>query len=216
MDALAHLDDKELIRRVLAAGRDREAAFAALIGRHQDRIFKLLGRFTRDVQETEDLAQEVFVKVFRKLHTFQFDSSFFTWLYRISVNTASDHLTRKRRRPVALSEDVGELDRGDSHPRNPSLPREQPEDALLQHEMAQVTRQILDRLPPKYRTVLLLREYEDLSYTEMATSLNCSIGTIESRLFRARQRFKEALERLHPELLPTAAGGSNSARGGTR
>jgi RNA polymerase sigma-70 factor (ECF subfamily) len=206
-DPLLEADDKVLIRQALeasgVAGRDPagEAAFAVLIGRYQERIFKLLGRFARDGQETEDLAQEVFIKVYRKLHTFQFDSSFYTWLYRIAVNTATDHASKYRRRRMVLSPDLSQLE---NEPANETARGvgEAPVAPLLREEMERVTRRILDRLPEKYRTVLLLREYEDLAYHEIAATLRVSIGTVESRLFRARQRFKAELTRLFPDLLP--------------
>lgn len=191
-------DDQALIAAVLDGS---EPAFAALIGRYQDRVFRLLSRYSRDAAECEDLAQEVFLKVFRKLHTFQQDSAFYTWLYRITVNTATDHLSRSGRRRLHLVEDDGALDQGQ--------PRSQPEEVgqpLLDAELAQVTRAILDRLPEKYRTILVLREYEDLSYTDIAGVLGIQLGTVESRLFRARQRFKQALERLYPEHSPARGG----------
>ena len=191
-------DDADLIAAVLAGS---EAAFAGLIGRYQDRVFRLLSRYTRDVAECEDLAQEVFLKVFRKLHTFQQDSAFFTWLYRIAVNTATDHVSRQSRRRLALVEDEAVLDGG--QPRSETAGVEQ---RMLAAELAEVTRDVLAKLPEKYRTILVLREYEDLAYTEIATVLGINLGTVESRLFRARQRFKVALERYYPEHLPTGGG----------
>ena len=189
--------DDELIDAALEGS---ESAFSSLIGRYEGRLFRLLARFTRDRGEIEDLAQEVFVKVYRKLHTFQRDSAFFTWLYRIGVNTASDRLGTQKRRRLKLVEDTTELENPARHehedePGNPARP-------LLDAEMRAVTRAILDDLPEKYRTILVLREFEDLSYTQMSEVLACSIGTVESRLFRARQRFKDALERRYPELVP--------------
>ena len=191
-------DDAELIAAILGGS---ESAFAALVRRYQDRVFRLLSRYTRDAAECEDLAQEVFLKVFRKLHTFQQDSAFFTWLYRITVNTATDHLSRLSRRRLTLVEDDVVLDSG--RPRSETASVEQP---LLDAELAEVTRKILDQMPEKYRTILVLREYEDLSYTDISAVLGLNLGTVESRLFRARQRFKELLERLHPEHVPSREG----------
>ena len=188
--------DAELIAAVLDGS---EAAFASLVERYQDRVFRLLGRYCRDQVECEDLAQDVFLKVFRKLHTFQGDSQFFTWLYRIAVNAATDHLSKASSRRLRLVEDDASLDTGgDRDEQSPAAP-------LMTAELAAVTRSIVDSLPEKFRTILVLREFEDLSYTEIAAVLQIQLGTVESRLFRARQRFKEALERLHPELLPTGA-----------
>lgn len=200
MHALKHLvetDDAQLIAATLAGS---ESAFGALVDRHKDRVFRLLTRLCRDAMECEDLLQEVFLKVYRKLHTFQQDSAFFTWLYRVAVNTASDHMARKSRRKLQLVEDESVLDH---HKRDDADSTTRP---LLEAELAEVTRAILQKLPEKYRAILILREYEDLSYTDMAKVLDCNIGTVESRLFRARQRFKEALERLYPDLVPTRGG----------
>ncbi len=189
--------DAELIEEILDGS---EPSFQILMDRYSDRLFGLLARFTRDRGEVEDLAQEVFVKVFRKLYTFQQGSAFYTWMYRIAVNTANDHFSRRSRRRLQLVEDNATLD-------NNAPGVDAPDHAgaaapLLEDEMRQVTREVLDTLPEKYRTILVLREYEELSYTRMSEVLECSIGTVESRLFRARARFKEALERIHPDLVP--------------
>jgi RNA polymerase sigma-70 factor (ECF subfamily) len=192
-------EDAELIAAALEGS---EAAFASLVGRYQDRVFRLLGRFTRDQAECEDLGQEVFLKVFRKLHTFQQDSAFFTWLYRIAVNTASDHLSRQGRRRLQLVEDDSMLDEARSDREG-----EEPERPVMAAELSEATQRVLAKLPEKYRTILVLREFEDLSYTDLAQVLELNMGTVESRLFRARQRFKEALIRMYPELVPQVRGG---------
>ena len=197
--AIVEADDSALIAAALDGS---EGAFATLIGRYQERVFRLLSRYSRDPAECEDLAQEVFLKLFRKLHTFQQDSAFFTWLYRITVNTATDHLARQSRRRLQLVEDDAVLDLG--RPRSETPDVTQP---LLDNELAEVTRAVLAKLPDKYRTILVLREYEDLSYTEIAEVLDIQLGTVESRLFRARQRFKQALERHYPEHAPPRGGG---------
>jgi RNA polymerase sigma-70 factor (ECF subfamily) len=197
--------DSELIAAILDGS---QSAFEQIVERYQDRVFRLLGRYCRDAVECEDLSQEVFLKVFKKLHTFQHGSAFFTWLYRIAVNAATDHLSRASQRRLRLVDDDATLDVGTGHDdeHSPAAP-------MLTAELAAVTRQIVASLPEKFRTILVLREFEDLSYTEIADVLQIHLGTVESRLFRARQRFKEALERTHPELLPQAG---SSARGGTR
>jgi RNA polymerase sigma-70 factor (ECF subfamily) len=191
-------DDAALIAAVLDGS---EGAFATLVQRYQDRVFRLLSRYTRDASECEDLAQEVFLKVFRKLHTFQQDSAFFTWLYRITVNTATDHLSRQSRRRLTLVEEESVLEGGQARSATTGV-----DEPLISAELARVTRELLARLPEKYRTILILREYEDLSYTDIAGVLGINLGTVESRLFRARQRFKEALERHYPEHSPARGG----------
>ena len=190
-------DENDLIA---AAAAGDHGAFRSLLELHQARVHRLLSRFTRDPGELEDLAQEVFVKVFRKLHTFQHDSAFYTWLYRIAVNTATDYLGRQHRRRLHLVESDAELDAVRQHEKTAGSAA-----PLLEEEVRRVTREVLATLPDKYRAILILREFEDLSYTDMAATLQCSLGTVESRLFRARARFKEALERLHPELVPQYA-----------
>jgi RNA polymerase sigma-70 factor, ECF subfamily len=196
--------DRELIA---AAIEGSESAFTTLVDRYKDRLFRLLGRYCRDAIECEDLLQDVFLKVFRKLHTFQGESAFYTWLYRIAVNAATDHLSRASHRRLRLVDDDAALDPGTADDQAPEAP-------LEAAELAAVTRSIVASLPEKFRTVLVLREFEDLSYTEIAEVLQIQMGTVESRLFRARQRFKAALERLHPELLPTGEAGPS--RGGNR
>lgn len=186
--------DRDLITAVLDGS---EAAFGELVDRYKDRVFRLLGRYCRDSIECEDLAQEVFLKVFRKLHTFNHESQFFTWLYRITANAATDHLSRASSRRLRLVEDTGVFERGDEDRESPTAP-------LEQQELATVTREIVASLPEKFRTILVLREFEGLSYTDIAETLEIQLGTVESRLFRARQRFKDALVRNHPELLPMA------------
>ncbi|MFQ5503581.1 MAG: sigma-70 family RNA polymerase sigma factor [Planctomycetota bacterium] len=178
------------------APAEMESAFRMLLVRYQERIHKLVFRYTKDPLEAEDVTQEVFLKLYRKLDGFQWDSAFYTWLYRIAVNTAVDYMGKTRRRPVQLSGDVTELGgRPDGETAS------SPDAALLRQERAMVTHRILEELPEPYRTVLTLREFEDLSYLEIAEVLGCSLGTVESRLFRARARFRRILEERYPELL---------------
>ncbi|MCA8969324.1 MAG: sigma-70 family RNA polymerase sigma factor [Planctomycetes bacterium] len=197
-------EDRALVEAFLDAresadGAAMEAAFRMLIVRHQDRIHKLVSGYTKDALEAEDVTQEVFVKVFNKIDGFQGDSAFFTWLYRIAVNTALDWTGKRKRRPVHLADDLGVLESryDETETRRPPAP----DAAMLLEERARVTRSILEELSPQYKAVLVLREFEDLSYLEIAEALQCSLGTVESRLFRARAQFRGILERRHPELL---------------
>ena len=188
--------DRELILGTLSGSQE---AFQRLVERHQRRVFRLLQRFTRD--DTEDLAQEVFLKAYRRLHTFHFDSAFYTWLYRIAVNTATDYLERRRRSPVQAVESPEMYEKGAGGTASaPDVP-------TLHRELREVARDVLDRLPSKYRLILVLREYEELSYEEIASTLRCALGTVESRLFRARERFRELLERHYPDYCPARQGG---------
>jgi RNA polymerase sigma-70 factor (ECF subfamily) len=174
-------------------------SFQLLIERYQERVFALARRYTKNAVEIEDIAQDTFLKAYRRLDSFQQESSFSTWLYRIAVNTALDFLKRVGRNPVRAVEDP-ELSAEPAH----ALPGSgvaiaAPDARMRREEVARITQEVLDELPEIFRTVLVLRELEELSYQEMAEVLGISIGTVESRLFRARARFKDAMLRLHPE-----------------
>lgn len=193
------------------ARRGVAGAFEALVERHQERIFRLVRHYARQPAEIEDLAQDTFLKAFRRLDSFEGQSSFATWLHRIAVNTCLDALKRKSRSPVMAAEDPEAL-AVEGRGVGPSIAA--PDAGLEREEIARVTRAALERLPEIFRTVLVLREFEDLSYQEMADTLGISIGTIESRLFRARARFRQALIDLHPEYADPAS--EERAREGRR
>jgi RNA polymerase sigma-70 factor, ECF subfamily len=183
-------EDALLVRQSLAGDQH---AFQQLVERYQGRIFALTRHYTRNPVEIEDLVQDSFLKAFRRLDTFEHQSSFYTWLYRIAVNTILDSLKRRGRSPVQVVEDPELLSRpGPSQGLGPGA-------ALEREEVARVTHEALAELPEIFRTVLVLREFEDLAYQDIADVLGISIGTVESRLFRARARFKEKLLQLHPE-----------------
>lgn len=195
MHELAREDD-QLVEEALGGNA---LSFQLLVERYQERIFALARHYTKSAVEVEDIAQDTFLKAYRRLGSFQRQSSFSTWLYRIAVNTALDFLKRTGRSPVQAVEDpeltaapVGAL-------AGSGVAIAAPDANLRREELARVTQRVLEELPEIFRTVLVLREFEDLSYQEMAEVLGISIGTVESRLFRARARFKEALVRLHPE-----------------
>lgn len=173
-------------------------AFQLLVERYQERVFSLVRHYARRPAEVEDVVQETFLKAYRKLASFQRQSSFPTWLFRIAVNSALDHLKKSGRSPVQAVEDPEALREGEEGTgRGPSVA---PPDARLEkEEIARITHEVLEELPEIFRTVLVLREFEGHSYQEIADVLGISIGTVESRLFRARARFKDVLTRLHPE-----------------
>ncbi len=175
-------DDRDLVRRI----RDGDAeALRAIVERYQDRIFSLIYGIVRDRHEVEDVAQEVFLKVYTRIQAFDERSKFYTWLYRVAANAAKDHVKKRSRRPaVALEEDEVLPAAGD----NP-----------VQHAAAAETRRLVREaiaaLPLRYREVLTLRELQGLSYSEIAGVLQISIGTVESRLHRARAKLKRRMER---------------------
>ena len=189
-------EDAELVDEALGGN---QLSFQLLVERYQDRIFGLARHYTKSSVEIEDIVQDTFLKTYRRLATFQRQSSFSTWLYRIAVNTALDFLKRMGRSPVQAVEDP-ELSAAPSRAQAGSgVAVAAPDARLRREEVARITAEVLDELPEIFRTVLVLREFEDMSYQQMAEVLGVSIGTVESRLFRARARFKDAMIRLHPE-----------------
>jgi RNA polymerase sigma-70 factor (ECF subfamily) len=191
-------EDVSLVAETLAGN---QLSFQLLVERYQDRMFGLVRHYTRNPVEIEDIVQDTFLKAFTRLAGFQQQSSFYTWLCRIAINTALDFHKRHGRNPVQAVEDP-ELalaaDRPGGSPRSGATI--QAPDARLEHaEIQKITQRVLDELPEIFRAVLVLREFEDMAYQDMADVLGISIGTVESRLFRARARFKEKLLQLHPE-----------------
>ncbi len=191
----ALVEDTALVRETLDGN---QLSFQLLVERYQERIFGLVRHYTRSAVEVEDIVQDSFIKAYRKLETFQHQSSFSTWLYRIAVNTSLDFLKRAGRNPVRAVEDP-EISSGTGEPARTVRSVAAPDAQLEREEVSRITHEALDELPEIFRTVLVLREFEDMAYQDMADLLGISIGTVESRLYRARARFKEALIRLHPE-----------------
>ena len=182
--------DESLVQETLAGN---QASFQLLVERYQGRILALARHYTRNPVEIEDLVQDTFLKAFSRLESFQHQSSFFTWLYRIAVNTILDSMKRRGRSPVQAVEDPELL-------ATPGpTPISGPSARMEREEIARITHGVLEQIPEIFRTVLVMREFEDLPYQEIADVLGISIGTVESRLFRARARFKEKLLQLHPE-----------------
>jgi len=186
----APAEDTALVEETLAGN---QTSFQLLVERYQSRIFALTRHYTRNQVEVEDLVQETFLKAYGRLASFQHQSSFYTWLYRIAVNTILDSIKRRGRSPVQSVEDP-ELVADPSPTRCPG-----PGAALEREEVSRVTHEVLQQMPEIFRTVLVLREFEERSYQDIADTLGISIGTVESRLFRARARFKDKLLQLHPE-----------------
>jgi RNA polymerase sigma-70 factor (ECF subfamily) len=183
--------DQALVAR---AQRGEPGAFDLLVRKYQHKVIKLIGRYVRDRTEVEDVAQEAFIRAYRALHGFRGDSAFYTWLYRIAVNTAKNYLESLGRRPPGA--DV-EVDGAEQLPAGEQL-RESatPERQLLTDEIAATVRQALTALPEDLRTAITLRELEGLSYEEIAEAMDCPIGTVRSRIFRAREAIDRELKPL--------------------
>jgi len=172
--------DRQLVRRVQEGDR---AAFDLLVIRYQGRVAGIIGRYLRDYQDIRDLTQETFIKAYRAIDRFRGDSAFYTWLYRIAVNAAKNFLEARSRRPhtVMENDDAEQLDASASL-RDDS----RPEDYLQRDELEALLYKAIGELPEELRNALLLRELEGLSYEDIALILDCPIGTVRSRIFRAR------------------------------
>lgn len=178
------MDETSLIAAVKSGSPD---AFRLLLEPYEHRIHTAILRIVGDPIEAEDVAQDAFFKAYRNLESFQFDSGFYTWLYRIAVNAAVDTV-KKRKRRATTSLDEDEWLRASLRAPCPA-PDEEPSGS----ELALVLKRAIDGLPEKYRTILVLREYEGLSYEDLASVLKISKGTVESRLFRARMRLRDKM-----------------------
>lgn len=175
--------DQQLVER---AQRGDKHAFELLVGKYQRRLGRLINRFVRNVAEADDLTQEAFIKAYRALPAFRGDSAFYTWLYRIGINTAKNHLLAQgRRTPTSTAFDAEEAEDFEEA----SLLHEvaTPENELMSRQVVEVVNASLQQLPEDLRTALTLREIEGLSYEEIAAVMSCPIGTVRSRIFRARE-----------------------------
>jgi RNA polymerase sigma-70 factor (ECF subfamily) len=183
--------DLELVRRVQ---RGERGAFDLLVLRYQHKVVKLVARLLRDPTEAEDVAQESFVKAYRALGSFRGDSAFYTWLYRIAVNTARNTMASRQRRPLDYEADLSESEQSvvESRMRHGDTP----EAAVLSDEIHSTVNNAIEALPEDLRTAIILREVEGLSYEEIAEAMECPVGTVRSRIFRAREAIDRSLKPL--------------------
>jgi RNA polymerase sigma-70 factor (ECF subfamily) len=178
----AAVTDQQLVARV-QQGDTR--AFDLLVLKYQHKIFGLIGRYVRDADEVQDVAQEAFIKAYKALPNFRGDSAFYTWLYRIAINTAKNYLVSRSRRPPGT--DV-ELEDAQYHESGGGLRElENPENALFGAELKAVVEAAISALPEDLRTAITLREFDGLSYEDIAELMDCPVGTVRSRIFRARE-----------------------------
>jgi RNA polymerase sigma-70 factor, ECF subfamily len=184
-------NDQQLVQRVQKGDK---TAFDLLVRKYQHRVLKLVSRFVNDAAEAEDVAQEAFLKAYRALPAFRGDSAFYTWLYRIAINTAKNTLVSNRRRPVDFDLDLQDPEQHDRQ----SLLKDSdtPEGVLLTDEIRGVVERALEQLPEDLRTAIVLRELEGLSYEEIAEAMDCPVGTVRSRIFRAREAIDKKLKPL--------------------
>lgn len=178
--------DLLLVERTVAGD---QRAFELLVIKYQRRIERLIGRMVRDVDLVQDIAQETFIRAYRALHQFRGEAQFYTWLYRIAVNTAKKSLLDMKRNPVISENAFRASDEEDetSQPGHELTSEETPETVLAAKEIAAVVNAAMQALPEDLRQAVTLREIEGLSYEEIADAMNCPIGTVRSRIFRARE-----------------------------
>ncbi|MFW8565711.1 RNA polymerase sigma factor RpoE [Orrella sp. 11846] len=184
--------DAELVARVQNGDKK---AFDLLILKYQRKILRLLSRMMRDQNEIEDVMQETFIKAYRAIPQFRGDSAFYTWLYRIAINTARNWMTAQTRRPS-----VPNLSQSDSDETFDEIENltdsNTPESILAGQEVAACVNEAIEQLPEELRTAIVLREIEGLSYEEIAQTMDCPIGTVRSRIFRAREAIAQKLRPL--------------------
>ena len=184
--------DQQLVER---AQRGEKHAFELLVGKYQRKLARLLSRFIRDPAEVEDVTQEAFIKAYRALPAFRGDSAFYTWLYRIGINTAKNYLVAMGRRAPTTTE-IGSEEAESFEDGDQLRDLNTPEDELASRQVAQAVNQTLLELPEELRTAITLREIEGLSYEDIANIMNCPIGTVRSRIFRAREAIATRLRPL--------------------
>ena len=174
--------DQQLVAKV-QKGDSR--AFDLLVLKYQHKIFGLISRYVHDADEVQDVAQEAFIKAYRALPRFRGDSAFYTWLYRIAINTAKNHLVSRSRRPPGSDVEVEDAEyyEGGSALRD----IESPENVLFGAELKAVVEQAIGNLPDDLKTAVTLREFDGLSYEDIADIMDCPVGTVRSRIFRARE-----------------------------
>ena len=178
----ADQSDKELVQR---AQRGERGAFDLLVLKYQHKVIKLVARLLRDPTEAEDVAQEAFVKAYRALGSFRGDSAFYTWLYRIAVNTARNTMAARQRRPLDYEAGLSEGEQAVVESRQRHV--DTPEASVLSAEIRETINETVEQLPEDLRTAIVLREVEGLSYEEIAAAMDCPVGTVRSRIFRARE-----------------------------
>jgi RNA polymerase sigma-70 factor, ECF subfamily len=184
--------DQQLVVR--AQGGDK-LAFGLLVEKYQRKLARLLSRFIRDPAEVEDVTQEAFIKAYRALPAFRGDSAFYTWLYRIGINTAKNYLMAMgRRAPTSTEVEAEEAEGFDEGEQLRDI--NTPESVLLSNEIAATVNSTIEQLPEELRTAIQMREIEGMSYEDIAKAMDCPIGTVRSRIFRAREAIAEQLRPL--------------------
>lgn len=187
----SEVSDKQLVARVQKGDK---RAFDLLVLKYQYKVHAIVARFVNDREEVNDVVQEAFIKAYRALGNFRGESQFYTWLYRIAVNTAKNYLVSRSRRPPASDIDVADAEyfAGSDNLRD----LDSPENLAFRDELEGVVDRAIKNLPEDLRTAVTLREFEGLSYEDIAAIMECPVGTVRSRIFRAREAIDEQVTRL--------------------
>lgn len=183
--------DQLLVERVQ---KGEKRAFDLLVGKYQHKIVSLISRYVSDHSEAQDVSQEAFIKAYRAIGRFRGDSAFYTWMYRIAINTAKNHLVSQGRRPPSSDVDASDAEQFQVETRLKD--RGSPEHELLKEEIEQTIHSAISDLPEDLRVAITLREMEGMSYEDIATTMECPIGTVRSRIFRAREAIDNRLRPL--------------------
>jgi RNA polymerase sigma-70 factor, ECF subfamily len=183
--------DNQLVERVL---QNDNRAFTLLVLRYQHKVLGLIGRFVKDPHEAEDVAQEAFLKAYRALPSFRGDSAFYTWLYRIAVNTAKNYLVSRGRRPPSTDVDMDDAELVDDTSTLRDV--ETPDSSMERDDLQRVINKAIEDLPEELRTAFTLREFSGLSYEDITEIMDCPVGTVRSRIFRAREAIDKRIKEL--------------------
>ncbi len=183
--------DKELVSRVQ---QGEKAAYDLLVRKYQHKIIQLVNRYVKDPSEAQDVTQEAFIKAYRALGNFRGDSAFYTWLYRIAINTAKNYLVSRSRRYSEYEVDVQDAEQFENTPQLKG--QDTPEQLLMNDEIVEAIKTAIEKLPEDMRIAIMLREFEGMSYEEIAQTMSCPVGTVRSRIFRAREAIDNKLQPL--------------------
>lgn len=187
----ARATDQRLVERVQKGDK---RAFDLLVKKYQHKIIALIGRYVHDHHEQQDVAQDAFIKAYRAINNFRAESAFYTWMYRIAINTAKNHLVHRGRRPPGTDVDVVDAENFSQVAR--MRDSDSPEANLMRDELEERIFAAIDKLPDDLKTAISLREFEGLSYEDIAEVMQCPVGTVRSRIFRAREAIDKAIKPL--------------------
>lgn len=183
--------DQDLVLRVQQGDK---SAFDLLVIKYQHKIIQLVNRYVKDPSEAQDVAQEAFIKAYRALGNFRGESAFYTWLYRIAINTAKNYLVSRARRNSDAQVDIHDAEQIENAPQLQGI--ETPERHLFNQEIVETIKAAIESLPEEMRIAIMLREFEGMSYEEIAEAMDCPVGTVRSRIFRAREAIDNKLQPL--------------------